>query len=131
MKLSAMRTDSTKEVEGAWIDCEEGLRLKIARHGNVKYDEAIRTLSVPYQRRLMNNTLSQATMEEIECKAMANHILKGWENLQDDDGKEIPYTPEKAFELLTTVRDFFKMVRALAQNADNYRTEVIKEAVGN
>ena len=131
MKFSSFKTDTTKESDGVWVDAGEGMKLKLARYGNPKFDDYLRKLSTPLQRRLIDGTISQSAMEKLEMQAMSIHVLKGWEGLQDDQGKDIQYSPEVALELMTSARDFFKLVRELSQRADHYRTSVVENAMGN
>ena len=63
---------------------------------------------------------------EIQNKALARYILLGWRNLTDDDDNSIPYSEEKAYELLCDPEnfDFRKIVVALSGEQEVFRKEV-------
>ena len=63
-------------------------------------------------------------------ESLAGHVLKDWKNLKMD-GKVIPYSVEKAKEILVdpAYQEFYEFVMTEAQNAAMYRKEEISAAV--
>lgn len=131
MKISALKTNRQSEVEGIWVDGPEGLRLKVARMGNPKYQAAVRRIGKPHARQLRQLTADTAIVEDVSKRAVAETILLGWENLQDNDGKDIPYSSQKAYELFNEVPDFYTMVCEYASDVQLYRDDAMQEAQGN
>ena len=130
-KLSKVKTDSKKEIEGIWEDYEEGIRLKIARMGNPLYDEEIYRLSKPVLKR--SREIPADELERISKQAVAKYILVDWENIEDDDGNEIPYSSEKALEYFNDhdLRGFYRDIILIANDRNRFRREFIEEAVKN
>jgi hypothetical protein len=131
MKLSAFKTNPDKEEKGVWVDAGAGLRLRIARMNNPAFDEFIRKAAKPLASQLRLGTLEVKTAEELTARAMSRHVLLGWENLQNDDGSDIPFSQDKAYELLTTHRDFFRMVSDFANDASLFRDALDEQAAKN
>lgn len=151
--IQDFRTDTSKETDGVWVNAGAGLRLKIARMGNAKYKQYQQTLIRPLQEELSGvGEVSPEKVQEITRKAMAKHILLGWENLQDvkktptgdvvyvvnTDGKitdepelvDVPYSVEKAEEFLA-LSDFGDMVARYAGKMELFRVELGKRQAKN
>lgn len=131
MRISRFRTDRSAETNGVWVDAGEGLHLLIARAGNPRFQDAMRRLGHPLLPQIKTGTISEETSEGVLCRALAETILLNWKNLQDDDGKDIPYSVEKATQLLLEVRDFRSIVIELSQNVNLFRNEQTREILGN
>ena len=60
-------------------------------------------------------------------------MLLGWTGLCDDNGKDIPYSREKAIELLRdpALNDLYDWILAMSANADAFRVDLEEEVVGN
>ena len=131
--LNRLRTDKTKDLEGVWHDYIDGLKFLIARGTNPQ--------AKAYRNRLLkkNNHLVQsgdvAIIEKITNQVMAKHILLDWENLQDvnDAGEiiEVPYSVEKALELLETVPKFADIIVGMAGDFEAYQLQAEDEDVKN
>lgn len=128
LSLADFKSDETAETEGVWIDYESGLRLKIARFGNKRLQDYIRRKRESGKRMYKNGIDSVGDEEAI--KLMAKYILLDWENLKDEDGKELEYTEENAIKALQ-IRDFREEVLELSMDRENYRTERIENASKN
>lgn len=136
MRISRFRTDATKENEGVWVplgapDDPDGFQLKIARLGNPAYEEMLRKIGKPYVRAIRMGTADPKVIADLQKKAMAKHVLKDWKGLQDDDGNPIPYSVEKAYELMSTLPDFFDLVYSLAQEQDLFRAQLQEDSAKN
>lgn len=70
-------------------------------------------------------------IDEINATCLLNQALIGWENLQDEDGNPVPYSKEKAKELLTdpAYRAFFDaaMYAATVVGEDDAETDKADE----
>lgn len=149
--ISQLRTDPAKEKEGVWIDAGAGLRLKIARLNSPPYQQALAKGMRPLREALRGvGEIKPEDLADVTRRAMAKHILLGWENLQDEkkgpDGQpimeigedgiptpvleDVIYSPEKAYELLK-VQDFAEIVTNYANNMQNFRSESRKVDEGN
>ena len=117
--------------EGQWVDCGGGLRIKVARLGNPDYEEEIRKLAKPFMRQMRLGTMNVEDMEKLARKAVAKHVIQGWENLEDEQGHAIDFSKDKALELFETYPDFYSIVKDVAGEAELFRNDEMEEASGN
>jgi hypothetical protein len=96
-----------------------GVDLLIARANNSKFKAAFRRLSKPYKKQIDNETLDEATSEDILAGALAEGILVDWKNFVVN-GEQIPYTLDNAKELLKNDPDLVDFVTAFSKDIDNY-----------
>lgn len=132
-RLGAIQTDLNKAIEGVWVNYELDIRLKIARLGNQNYQKYVQQLSRPHLQRMRGKAPNTDLIKEITKQAVSHCILLGWEHIQDDKGKDIPYSPEKALELLSDPRfeDLYMFILEIAQDAELYRQEIQKDSEKN
>lgn len=120
-------TSKTAEVEGVWRDYESGSKLLLARLTNETAQKARmeafnewRTLLERKDADGNSTPEAQEKMEEIEAEVIANHVLKGWSGIEDDDGQEVPFTPATAEQYLNLSKDFRQDVRMMAGERASY-----------
>jgi hypothetical protein len=132
-KLSGIKTDPTKETSGVWFPVGNGARVLVARITSPKYEEYLRKLGKPYGRAIRAGQIDNEAIEEITKKALAKHILLGWEGLENEDGTPIEYSLETAYKILTDpeYKDFYRMILDFAQDAEAFRNDAREEAAGN
>lgn len=131
VKFSSFLTNQDLEVNGVEVTVGDGLVLVIARINNPNYTNHLRKISKPYQKLSGKMDIPQQEMERLTAEAASYHILKGWKNLQDDDGKEIPYSQAKAYELMIQSRDFLELVLQHATDANLYKEGIKETQSGN
>lgn len=131
-KLSQTRSDKKKQNDGVWVPYESGIELLIARFGNTKYDEYVRT-EVDSMTTLLRRDLTAQETNEIVKRATAKHILLDWKNVDDDDGKPLSYSPEVGLKILCDeeYRDLYRFISFTAANAQNYRVDALKADAKN
>lgn len=131
MKLSSIKRDTNAAENGVWINkVHQDLDVKIASAGNRKYIDALRAAMKPYQRNI--KSVSDDLFLEIQNRCIAKHVLVDWRNLQDDNGVDIPYSYEKAYELLQDPEntDFRKLIVDLSEESEVFRKEALEELAG-
>jgi hypothetical protein len=104
MKISERKIDIQKRDHGAWMDNlpDAGdLRVKVRGVGNRDWDRLQNKLLAAVPRAKKMNGLDPEERDRIYPILLVKTILLDWENLEDDDGNPIPYSQEKALELLT------------------------------
>ena len=136
MKLSDFEQDVTASLEGVWIDMEDedGTSWLIARAGNNKHAKYIDRLYKPFKRLMDSDKLPLEKYQELNAKAAAKFILLGWKNFIGADGNAIPYSREKAQELLSDPKyeDLAKLINSLASEQETFKAqeeEELKETV--
>ena len=132
-KLSQIRSDTEKTSEGIWLEFAVGIRLKVARLHNPAYSKYLTTLQKPYTRQIRAGILDADVAGELVRKAVARHILVGWENIEDEQGKPIPYSAEKALEFLSdpALSEMYDFVLEVSASAELYRAELHEDSAKN
>lgn len=132
MKLSKLRVDKTKTQEGVWCDTGiDGLRLRVARIGNLAYRDYISKNSKALQAQARRGQIEIAEVERINKDAAAKHILVGWEGMEEDNGKAIPYSSERARKLFDELPDLYDMTMEYAQNMSLFLEQTKEDSKGN
>ncbi len=70
-------------------------------------------------------------MEKLARKACAKHVVVDWKNLEDEDGKPIDFSTDKALELFEKYPDFYTIVKDVAGEAELFRQVEDEEAAKN
>ena len=130
-KIAQIATDATLETAGTWIPYLEDIELLVARSDNPEFKAWLRTALRPHRRRLAK--IKEKEMRELTLDGWARYVLKGWKNLQDIDGTEIAYSPEKAAELLrrSDLKDLYDFVVKNSQDQSNFIQAVLDADLGN
>jgi hypothetical protein len=122
-------TNEKAEIEGTIMEVGEA-KLTIARIGNKKYS---RKLSKLYERnrKLLErkDDSADALSDKIMIEVLSETILLGWEGIDDEDGKPMPYSKENAVKLLG-LKDFRKVIMELAGDDAEFKAHKDAE-VGN
>ncbi len=121
MKLSRFKTDAEKETGGVWYHVGAGLEILVARTRNTKFRERIRELMRPHLRSIRKGRVELDVVEDMNRQAVAETVLLDWRNLENDDGTKIPYSKEKALEVLKKHPEFEEIVTECAGDIENYR----------
>ena len=129
-KLSQLKTDKKKEIEGVLIDYDLDVKLLVASVNNPKYKEHRTELLRPYMQAIRSGKDDVDVVEHIK-PAIARHLLIGWQNITDDKGRTIEYSEKAALELLNELPDMVNLILAAASNKDQYRLQVQKESEKN
>jgi hypothetical protein len=122
------------QTEGLWREIDDGAaKLKIARFNNPEHQAYLRRLREENAKLLENpdSEESQTKLNEIASKAMAAHILKDWEGIQDEEGNDLPYSKEAAYQLLSDYEEFSNLVFSLSTDVEQYRKYKEADAVKN
>jgi hypothetical protein len=131
MRFSEYVTDHTLEEEGVWMRLRKGdAEVLVARAGNSKHERLVERLRKKNGRGFRGEDLPREVEENIALEALSQTILLGWRGFEDDEGKEIPYSPEKARELLKLSRDFRLEVTQIATEMEVYRREEQEQGKG-
>ena len=133
-KLSSVKSNVKKSEEGIWTPFESGIEFLIARMGNPKYTKLLAKLSRPHHRKLRGSRGASSDLEnDLTKQAVAKTVLVGWRNLDDEDGNPIPYSQEKALEIISDPAyiEVYNFVLATAGDFQAFREEDQAESLGN
>jgi DNA polymerase III alpha subunit len=134
VKISEFAVNEKKQTEGVWItvdDSEKPLKLLIARMGNPNYQEEVMKVGRQTRGFRRGGQIAGRTITKKIKGIIARTILLGWKNLQDKDGKDIKYSPEKAEQLFNDFPEFLDLVVEYGNDISLYRDEEVNEVAGN
>lgn len=128
---SQFKTEDSLEKQGILLEygtTEDGkpICIRIARAGgaNRAYEKRMEAEVKPYRRMIQNETIETSVVTRILRKVFAETVVLGWENVQDESGKDIPFNVENCIKLFEDLPDLFKDVQEQAQRAALFRAEV-------
>lgn len=131
MDLQKFRSDPAKEVEGIVVPVGEDAWVRVARHGNRKYQTYLQEATKPLRRGLQLGTVKDEEVDAVVARAMARHILLDWGGLKEG-GKELPYSRENAERLLTApnYKEFRNFIADIATDQQMFRDQELAESAG-
>ena len=132
MILSKIAVDSEKSEFGTWVDIDDVTQLKVARERNPNWLRRALSLAKKYKIRLDQLTeIDNTKADKFLVELMAETILLDWKHLYSEEGVEIPYSAEKARELLSNPAyiDFRERVESISRNMEFYRVQDMSKQV--
>ena len=132
MDLKTLSVDTKKQTDGVWIQHDEKTSFLIARMANPRFQERFQKMLQPYKQKFDAGKLSSEKQVEIMCVCMSETILLGWEGLHDN-GKDIPYSKEKAYEILIAEGndEFRDLILSYAQDNEQFRRNKLEASIKN
>ena len=131
-------TDSDKEINGAEIPFEaneDGTipTFIVSRIGdtNKEYMKSLRAATKPFQRQIDTGTLPAEKDAAIFMEVFISTILKGWFNVQDENGLNLPFNKVNAEKLFTDLPDVFKELQTQASSAALFRKTILEDQAKN
>lgn len=122
------RTDEKLEKEGIFLELgvtDDGkpILIRIARAGgaNVAFAKTMEAKMKPYRRQLQTETLDSKVAEKILMEVYAATVVLGWENVTDEHGKELNFTPENCVKLFTDLPDLYAEIQQSSQKVALFR----------
>lgn len=129
-------TDAKKEAEGVEVTFppnEDGsvptFILAATSKSNQKYAKALDAATKPYRRNM--DAMKPETAEALYRDVFVKTVLKGWRNVQDRDGNDIPYSNENAVKLFTDLPRLYDDLNSRAGSIDLFREAQREEEAGN
>lgn len=132
-KITAIMTDLNKVANGVWVPYAEGIELCIAGQNNEAYKKKRNLLMKPHLKQSRAKALTADDVLDIIKPAVAEHLLVGWRNIEDETGNPIPYSTEKALEFFKNpaLSDLYNFVLETAGESDIFKRELLEDAEGN
>ncbi len=134
-KLTTLRLDSDKSLSGIWVDYGLGIRFRIARWGSPRVQSYLGEMQSQRRADLIDPKSARARKvgEEMVRRTLAFRVLTGWENIEDDAGEPIPFSGEKAYEILSdpAYEEIADFVTRVAHDAEAFRVQIESEDLGN
>lgn len=131
-------TNENTEVKGFWYTVDtndDGTEVKflIARKGkrNRRYGELLTKLLGPYQKQIELDTISPKLLQKLFLEAFLGGILRGWQNVYDENGDALAFNTENARKLMTDLPDLYDALDKQSEKASNYHDEDIESVLKN
>lgn len=136
------------EKDGAWVTTSRGYEFKIARIGemNPEYRNfmiergkvihaEIEALGEKIDEKNSESDAKKlyelaTKMDDVTIEAFARFILKGWRNLYDREGKEIPYSVDNAITLMQ-MHDLYNELYPLARQYSTFLVSNLETTAKN
>jgi hypothetical protein len=130
-KIETIKTNRDDELNGVWADdLPDGLRLKVARMGNDRYNQAVSKRAQSHLNAVGEIDMDDESQVAELAEVYADTILMDWEGLEEN-GETVPCTRENRVRLMLEYPDFFRIVRRVSMQADLFRRAAQKEDQGN
>lgn len=127
------KTNENIERDGILLEYGENskgkpIAIRIARAGgaNSQYQKLMEARVKPYRRQIQNETIERALVERLLRQVYAETIVLGWENVEDENGKELAFTVENCVKLFEDLPDLFQDIQEQSQRAALFRQEVLE-----
>lgn len=129
-------TDTDAEENGRWFndifENETGIDIKLRRMTSKKSIQARRRLDRVYKGKMnKKGEYDEETGLNILVEQMAEGVLADWRGVYDRDGTAIPYSKEKALELMRKLPALRDACLIAAQDIDNFRIQDAEDAEKN
>tara|TARA_B100000700_G_scaffold189815_1_gene209173 strand:- start:41464 stop:41859 length:396 start_codon:yes stop_codon:yes gene_type:complete len=121
MGFNAQRNDNAKALRGAWRDIMGG-RFLIARAGNENFLTA-------QERNGKRTATTAAERQQALYRSIAEGILLDWQEVEDAEGKAIPYSVDAAVQVLNDNPDLVTAVLSEANDMENFRREDVDQQI--
>lgn len=129
-------TDAKKEVEGVEVTFppnEDGsvptFVLAATSKANQKYAKALEQATKPYRRNM--DAMKPETAEALYKDVFVKTVLKGWKNVRDRDGNDLPFSRENALKLFEDLPRLYDDLNSRAGSIDLFREAQREEEAGN
>ncbi len=129
----AYAVDTSKEENGVWQDFDEDISVCIRRLNSEASSKARDEAEKPHRINARNKALSEETMEDIATRQLAYGVIADWKGIKDEDGNEIPYSGEQAYEFLSDpeLKDFRIFIFQFAADRVAYKKTLDEDSVKN
>lgn len=125
-KISDFAFNVQAESGGIWVKHPAGFRFKIARANNPDYEQML-------LEEFIDHTPSRDEINDLLPRLISYTCLKDWREVLDPDCNEIPFSNDKAFEILSDkrYRAIFLWILQVAQDNNRYLEKNVESAEKN
>ena len=103
MKLSAVKVDSDVIEQGEWVDHPfvPGVEVKVRGVGNADFRRLAPKLTRQFTPAQRDAVIPAADQDRITVELLVETILIDWRGLEEEDGSPLPYSKERARQILS------------------------------
>lgn len=135
---SQFAVDASKEQEGVEVQYAPNKDKSIpsfvisrASKANKAYSKALEKATRPYRKQIDMGTMDNDVAEGIFKRVFVQTVLKGWSNVELDDGVKLDFTEDNAIRLFEELPELYDDLREKANGAALFRDEKQEEEAGN
>lgn len=127
---NTFQSDNKAEREGQWFSISAAAnddgsvpKFKMARMhaNNPAYLAALERVYKDYGVAIENDILESGKAKPVLLEVFVTTILLDWENVQDGEGRPVPFSPENATVLLNDLPDLYDILKEQAKKLGNFR----------
>ena len=127
-------TDPKLAEEGVWIPLPndpDGTECLIAMVGGSKSIAKMQRLREGIMRAQRNKPLDEKQQQEVYARSLCGTVLLDWKNMKGAENADIPFTVERAEEMMIDAEfmEFRNFIVSEAGNNYNFSTEGVRETV--
>ena len=110
------KTDTSVETQGAWVDYDDGVSIRVARAGgsNKAYLKEVEKAYRKHRRGIDLETIGRDVLRKIMIEVYAKTVILDWKGVTDADGKELVFNQENVKKILTDLPDLFDDLQTMA-----------------
>lgn len=97
--------------------------LRNAGKANKEYAKCLKRTLAPYQAQFNAKALADDVAEDLLKKVFCESIIVGWENVTDQFGDELPFTPDHAYKLMTELEQLYEILDEKSKDMAAFRIE--------
>jgi hypothetical protein len=96
--------------------------FKIARasSSNKNWAKTFEAKARPFKRDIEEKVLSEEDANDLNIDVFVSAILQGWENVQDEHGKNIVYNRDNAIKLFHDLPELYETLDAKSKDMQNF-----------
>ncbi len=130
MDLAKLQTDAEKENDGVWVELQPGVRVKLARWNNAKFQNVQFKKMLPYRNTMAGGEIEFGIVEKITIECTAETVLLDWDGIEWD-GEPLESSLANRLRVLTDVPDFRSMIVNLASQREYFMAKAEQDIAGN
>lgn len=115
-------TSRRAESAGVWVDIGHGARVLVARDTSPAYRKKLQDVIRPYRGAIAAGAMDDEAAHRLFAKAAAGTLLLDWSGVEVD-GKPAEFSVDVAEQLMVDLPDFYKTIKAFAEDAALYREQ--------
>lgn len=125
------KTDKTLEQQGILVEYgtnskDQPITFRVARAGgaNAAYNRQIEVKLKPYRKQVQTDSLERSILDRIVKDAFVEHVVLGWDGVEDEAGNPLPFSKENMSKLFTDLPDLYADIQEQSMKWVLYRQDV-------
>lgn len=124
--FAAYERDTKREEEGVWTKLSApGVEVKLRSLSSDFYADTVEKLQKPHLQLIRKRKLPAEVSRQLAIKAVCHGAIVDWKGVYDNDGKEIPFSAQTAYDILgrSSMKDLVEEIIGQAQEIELFKQE--------